>query len=536
MIVSILNKSGSTLSTPLGSVTNGAVVSMEMSDSKYIAIQPELLALEAKGYVTVSLVSKSTAETEQVTRAPITLYVDSNLGNDTNAGTSVAPFRTLQAAVNAVPKIIMHKVLISVASGTYDGVFIDGFECRIPSVPATDYSGLELRGTLIPATLAQGNVSGTITGYVAASAGVPAVVTDASQNWAVNALVGKMLQLKSGTGFPGTESTPPLLVIIANTATTATVLGPTTATSATYDVVDFGTIINNAPTVAAVTGSIPLQAVSRAGIVIGSTNRGSAIGLSRLLISCGTNLPVGIRGVSTSGLRMVGCRITGANSQSVTSLLSTNSVTAGNADVGSLSLSQCSLLVPNNCAGITLGQSATTCSIATTYIEGGSATFATGITVQTASRSLVSNSYLRGLTPGIQSNSPFSSGVFVSGTTIDGNNVVGSVGISAPNDITTLNLPGINLNFQNGVIANCATAAIQLNNPTAVAWFVSGSGTGNAIGFSLAQGAKVKVAPGVTLTGTTEVQLDGAAGTTLAAMRAASPKLLTNTYGTLIYE
>lgn len=536
MIVSILNKSGSTLSTPLGSVTNGAVVSMEMSDSKYIAIQPELLALEAKGYVTVSLVSKSTAEAEQVTRAPITLYVDSNLGNDTNAGTSVAPFRTLQAAVNAVPKIIMHKVLISVASGTYDGVFIDGFEGRIPSAPATDYSSLELRGTLVPATLAQGNASGAITGYVAASAGVPAVITDASQNWAVNALVGKMLQLKSGTGFPGTEATPPLLVVIANTATTATVLGPTTAIGATYDVVDFGTIINNAPAVAAVSGSIGLQAITRAGIMIGSANRGSSIGITRLKLACGTNMPTGIRGLSPAGVRMVACRIEAPNSQGVVGLVTASSVVSGNADIGSLGLSQCSMLVPNNCAGLTLGQTATTANVSSTYIEGGSATSSSGFNIQTASRSIISGCYFRGLISAITSNGPFSSGLFVTGTTIDGNNVAGSIGIETSNTATTLSLPGMNLNFQSSTIINCATAAVQLQTPTSIAWFVSGSGTGNAIGFSLAQGAKVKVASGVTLTGTTEVQLDGAAGTTLAAMRAASPKLLTNTYGTLIYE
>jgi hypothetical protein len=61
------------------------------------------------------------------------------------------------------------------------------------------------------------------------------------------------------------------------------------------------------------------------------------------------------------------------------------------------------------------------------------------------------------------------------------------------------------------------------------------SGTGHSTAIALQRGARAEIGSASTITGTTEVTLDGTA-TTLAAMRAASPKLVTNTYGTIIYE
>lgn len=76
-----------------------------------------------------------------------TLYVDTNLGDDTNTGTSANPFRTIQAAVNALPKNLdQYYVTIRISPGVYDedvyiGSFIGGSK--------TQFILLNLTGTTV---------------------------------------------------------------------------------------------------------------------------------------------------------------------------------------------------------------------------------------------------------------------------------------------------------------------------------------------------------------------------------------------------
>lgn len=58
-----------------------------------------------------------------------TLYVDAALGSDANPGTQEAPFKTIQAAVNSLPRDLgTSSVNIYVADGSYqEDVFISGF-------------------------------------------------------------------------------------------------------------------------------------------------------------------------------------------------------------------------------------------------------------------------------------------------------------------------------------------------------------------------------------------------------------------------
>lgn len=59
----------------------------------------------------------------------VTLYVDAALGDDANPGTQGAPFKTIQAAVNALPRDLGNfKAIIQVADGSYEeDVLISGF-------------------------------------------------------------------------------------------------------------------------------------------------------------------------------------------------------------------------------------------------------------------------------------------------------------------------------------------------------------------------------------------------------------------------
>ncbi|WP_019535045.1 DUF1565 domain-containing protein [Paenibacillus ginsengihumi] len=62
------------------------------------------------------------------TTGVMNLYVSPN-GNDVNNGTSGAPLKTIQAAINRIPPIVNHTVIINVAPGTYNEIVkVAGFQ------------------------------------------------------------------------------------------------------------------------------------------------------------------------------------------------------------------------------------------------------------------------------------------------------------------------------------------------------------------------------------------------------------------------
>ena len=68
------------------------------------------------------------AQTPHLT-SRVTVYVDASTGNDSNPGTQGQPFKTIQAAVNSLPKdLSTYNANINIADGTYDeDVNIIGF-------------------------------------------------------------------------------------------------------------------------------------------------------------------------------------------------------------------------------------------------------------------------------------------------------------------------------------------------------------------------------------------------------------------------
>lgn len=61
--------------------------------------------------------------------ADTTLYVNGTTGSDTNDGSEDAPYKTIQAAVNSLPKYVgAYHAQINIASGTYtENVTVEGF-------------------------------------------------------------------------------------------------------------------------------------------------------------------------------------------------------------------------------------------------------------------------------------------------------------------------------------------------------------------------------------------------------------------------
>lgn len=232
----------------------------------------ELTAMTAlNGFIadgTLQLVSLVTSEPESfwanggvrlVTTGPVTLYV-SPTGSDTNTGLSASsPLLTVQAAIDKLPRLILHAVTINLAAGNYAnaGFTLSG---RTFGLLNGTFGGITIQGpaTWSTVTLGAGSSTGTMTGaYVApvVSTATPGTFTDSAQTWAADALKGKFLMMTSGTAS-GT-----IRVIVGNTSTA---LSLTTALSG-VNVGDSYAIVEPAATLTASGTGWALEGLGGAG-------------------------------------------------------------------------------------------------------------------------------------------------------------------------------------------------------------------------------------------------------------------------------
>lgn len=459
----------------------------------------------------------------------LTLYV-ATTGNDSNAGTDPsAPLRTVQAAVDKLPKQISHSVKISIGAGNFQGAFVSGFKIDADPLARSGAAPyLWIEGTMAPVAPATGPGSGTVTGFTSNSGSTQAVLTDSTQSWTVNDLRGKYCQITGGTGFPATVSTPPFYIIVSNTATTLTLLGTgaLAAAASTYQIVDCATFFTSAAATPASSTTTPSQlSLPAASCLTFFNNIGVGLAISKLGFTLGST---NTRGVVTSDSRFRAfvCKLNAS-----TGTLSGFLGQAGIAQ-GALNIQQI------------YASGFPTAISAVAYQTAGGSTTVQGVSVNSC--------FFNGGGPGVISSSPqgiaaFNSqftgcatggivmlssvaGTQISGCRFDGcaTGITTSVGVSQGHNSTSVGLQACD-------ISNSTGAAINLTNCNQTAWLGTMTGTGNLVGLSLAKGARIQIDAASTLTGTTEISLDGVSQT-LAAMRAASPKLLTNTYGTIVYE
>lgn len=179
------------------------------------------------------------------TRDAVTLAVNGGTGSDTPTDTrpalivegdhSAEPFETIQAAIDALPKNIVHAVQVSVAEGNYTGFQVKGYHCADGSGIAS--TNLTIQGTTALATLTTGTASGTATG------GGGRTLVDTGQSWTVNELRGMFVNVTGGTG------SGQYLVVESNTADTITFVqipSPAFASGSVYEIREGKTIINSA--------------------------------------------------------------------------------------------------------------------------------------------------------------------------------------------------------------------------------------------------------------------------------------------------
>jgi hypothetical protein len=450
------------------------------------------------------------------TSAPITLYVDSTLGNDNAAGTVSQPLATVQAALNLIPKVILHPVKIVVAAGNYAGFYVQGFRFDNSANPTLG-AFLSISGTLAAATVATGTTSGTATGGTAGtgSSSTFGTLVDSGQTWTSSDLRGKFVKITGGTGVGQ------IFPIHDNTSTTITVCGSWTAPTgtSTYSIVSPATLINtnvNAPPTAS-----GAAAFARAGVVLGG-NVGMYPGVGDVFLeqlgwtNSAAAAVVNVGGPFEVYIRHCNFAQTGAKTLQ----------SQGN---GSFRVVRCSATVPATVSFFEFNTPAVGmfARIDNTVIDGG----ARGLVAQGGELALNQNSFKNQTVcaVGIGFLAVGRSGISVEsfGNIMDTCVKGFDFNVATAFPTGALYSAGGYLVSNNDNIKNCSTAGIDILGSN-FASVVGTVGTGNGIGMRIAKGASVQVDSSSTLTGSTEVSIDGAASA-LATMRGATPKVVKDT-------
>lgn len=446
-----------------------------------------------------------------ITTAPINLYVDVS-GSDANDGSLSSPFLTIQAALNSLPKRIKHQATINVGSGSFAGALISSFDL--------DGGSLWILGSMKNAILTTGAPTGSITNVTNGSGATWATIQDTSQNWTIDELRGKWVTITGPSSRLGLPR-----MIASNTSDTLTVVGTFTASTKpsvgdTYQIETTATSINvQAPTptfrvtdtqtafyISAV--SAPVAQTAYAAVTTARSN-------PLLIDGFGINLD----GVSfLSGVIL-------SNSQNCTlSRLNVTYSGNGGSAVFIDDLSSATVIDSYIDPKFQLFSSSSKHKLYLTrnIFIGSGATYA----LQGAWDVNSQSNYYYG-TPSYWYYSVYSQMYVLSVyDRFDGQ----GGGVAFAGTFSTAG--SFYINQSN--ISNMGTAINVISGQ--IAHIISVAGTGNTVGINVSKGAKAAIWSGTTLTGTTEIVLDGV-NHTLAEMRAASPKVIKDAnYGSIVFE
>lgn len=466
-----------------------------------------------------------------VTSAPLspsnTLYVDIN-GNDSNAGvTADAPLKTLTAAFSKIPQILPSgmNVIINLGAGTFSETSLN-----ISNVFINRGASLTITGTTGIYTPATGSGSGTVTSVTALTTQALAIINDTAQNLPVNALIGKYIKITSG-GSAGTYRQ-----IVSNTATGISVTSTTgLSTSVTYEIHDLLTIfsgnvasgsgatsfifanIRNGDAISATFG--PVFTLNQIAFQNTTGGTGTVFKLcnsdSVFFQNCSFNAPVAqtsgnpvFYADSVKALQLTGCYFTRTTSaQSMVRI----------SYCGSVTLNSCYARGP--ASGGVYSTSLVVITGSDNFIPVNSLFEKTD-----ASGNVLFLANVRGgqaQSAGVYVWNSFGGGASSSGVTMG--DLLNSQGTgNAVMRFSFLNVKGV----ENGVVLYCPGTSILVSNGR--------MDNVTAIGFHIQRGAQASVAAYTFGTApTNEVRLD-TTNTNFAAVDAASPTVITNTYLSLI--
>lgn len=494
------------------------------------------------------------------TTTPITLYVDPVAGLDTNDGlTAGTAVQRLMTALLRVPFVVNHDVLINVAAGTLIDTAID-----IP--PFITLGGnVTILGAIANFTPATGLASGTFDATFGAQPLVQtAVVTGAG--WTPDNLRnGVFVQVTSGL------HTGVLLPIMTNTASTLDVVVPSTTVSSggvnlqgqTFQLVTMATIVpqtGSSPlvTIRESSGRLVSQSFTSGGLdPVGTTNRSIVFRRLSFIRTAGSSQTVVMQNGSAF---FVDCafldRTTGSGnlmliSQYSTAAFARTLFSTTNTATGGISTASNSTLtfgaVGFDKTNVGLGVSTSLCTINNpVYFLDCSASC---ITMLAYSQCSISG-------PVVAKNSPVALAALGGSRITYGGNLNGNIA----NATKLLNCTvGVRVGGPSGTVSS-APAQFFLTNPIANGFLIDGcttgvelgvgglflvSATANAWAIQNCTGWGVQMVPsvsvgngfnmfqsntGLSMSGNVsgDFALNGVTNTSLATLRAASPKLLTD--------
>lgn len=176
------------------------------------------------------------------TGSAVNVYVDNSRGSDTYPGTSARPLATIQAAIDMAPEYFSGPVLISVATGTYSGAYLDGpIERRSANTNTATGVYYAIVGSMVTASVQTGQAFGTASNGTSAGSGQTfAAIVDPAQNLTTSDVKGKVCYITSGA------RAGQFRLISDNTSGTLNLVGSWSglASGDTYVIKDWGTVIS----------------------------------------------------------------------------------------------------------------------------------------------------------------------------------------------------------------------------------------------------------------------------------------------------
>lgn len=459
------------------------------------------------------------------TQAALTLYVDP-LGSDTNSGTvsGTGAFLTIQAAVNAIPKLVRHPVVVNIATGSYSGFGVYGFSFDPASV--TNGAYINFVGGYITATgLASGTATGTATAGAAGSGATYGTLTDGTQAWTINDLKGKAIVITGGTGSGQTR------IIASNTATQITIVGTWTAPTgtSTYTISSWGPVVNTAVNQPAIPGTaagtplaLAMQGNGSVRLVSGSATvlAGAAITFNRIKFAPGTAAQGAVRLNGPNQVAFSECSINGNTSGSG---LSSGSYAAVEIDRSYVS------------SGTGIGLNSLASNFASQYVQMNCVLIETGgagtpMTLQGAGSitSVQANANANTST----SVSQLSGNFIMTGCVLQGTAGGSTVGLNLLSAVAGLTPYNTGVIFTSSSILSCPVG-VNASGSTSNVFLGAGTvitGTGaQTSGIAALRGGRVDLAEDPTITGyTNDLTLDGV-NYAYATMSGATPPVITST-------
>lgn len=445
------------------------------------------------------------------TEAGLEIYVAANGSDAGGNGTQANPYLTIQKAIDTLPPFINHPVTIYVGAGNFAGFVVDA---RIYRSIRDNGGSLTIRGTYQLATLATGLNTGTIVSGVAGSSTSWGTFSVTAAGWTTDDLRGRLVLITAGLG---SGQIRPIQKNTNANPGVATILGAwtTTPTGATYQIVESATVINAvAPNVAGATYSVYLGANTGGDDGLGSAGSKYAITLERLRFTTTAN---GIQASSGTKVRL----------QNNEFRCTTVNVTF--AAGGGRALVQDNVFGPNNGTGLNVLEGWVVTGFRNSHNGD-----RTGVILNNATSNNESNAIY------YESSHHYNSLDFGMRFAVGSGQLVGSILERSSLGATAIDCgdtsPGAVKIFTCTI--NTWTTGITCSGPACRHVFLQGSttGTGNTTAVKMLNGTNCKVNSTVNVTGSTELNVDGAA-TTFAAMRALTPKAIRNDdFGTVVFE